>query len=153
MTVDARAALHGTRESPDDSMADYALRLIERLTGPEKSTVALMEQEPPFEIEEIRDESGGYNFEIGLSDEIAHVQSLKVDMLVRKLSREDGIIEVFRDDRELILVRAPSWSAGQLESWLAPRLKTGWNPLRCARSGRTKKPGVPLKADRREGRI
>jgi hypothetical protein len=125
-TVDACASLHGTRESPDDTMEDYALQLIERLNGPKKSTVALMETEPPFEIEEVHDEPGGYDFEIGLSDEIAHVYSLKVDWLVRRLSREGGILEVIREDRELILVRAPSWSAGELESWLAPRLKTGW---------------------------
>ena len=106
-------------------MADYALRLIERLNGPEKSTIELMEPEPPFEIEEVRDDPGGYDFEIGLSDEIAHVYSLKVDWLVRKLSRQDGILEIFREDRELILVRAPSWSAGELESWLAPRLRAG----------------------------
>ena len=45
-------------------MADYTLRLIERLNGP---TDALMEEEPPFEIEEVRDEPGGIDFEIGLS--------------------------------------------------------------------------------------
>ncbi len=125
-TVDARAALNGVRESPDDRMADYTLRLIERLNGPTEVTDAPMEEEPPFEIEEVRDEPGGIDFEIGLSDEIAHVYSLKVDGLVRKLARQDGILEAVREDRELILVRAPSWSAGDLEAWLAPRIKTGW---------------------------
>ena len=125
-TVDARAALHGTRESPDDTMADYALRLIERLNGPREDNDVLMAPEPPFEIEEIRDEPGGYDFEIWLSDEIAHERSFKVDGLVRRLSREDGVNEAFREDRELILVRAPAWSAGELEVWLAPRLRTGW---------------------------
>lgn len=125
-TVDARAALNGVRESPDDRMADYTLRLIERLNGPTEVTDAPMEEEPPFEIEEVRDEPGGIDFEIGLSDEIAHVYSLKVDGLVRKLARQDGILEALREDRELILVRAPSWSAGDLEAWLAPRIKTGW---------------------------
>ena len=67
-----------------------------------------MEEEPPFEIEEVRDEPGGIDFEIGESDEIAHVYSLKVDGLVRKLARQDGILEAVREDQELILVRAPS---------------------------------------------
>ncbi|WP_224046864.1 hypothetical protein [Arthrobacter sp. NicSoilB4] len=71
----------------------------------------MMEPEPPFEI--------------GLGDEIAHERPADVDRLVSELSREDGIHEVLRDDRELILVRAPSWSSGELESWLAPRLRTG----------------------------
>ncbi|AOT04340.1 hypothetical protein [Arthrobacter sp. U41] len=124
--IDARGVLHGVRESPDGTMLDYARRLIEQLNGPGENTDWLTEPEPPFEVEEIRDESGGYDFEIGLSEEIAHVYSLKVDWLVRKLSREDGVIEAFREDREVILVRAPSWSAAQLESWLVPRLKNGW---------------------------
>jgi hypothetical protein len=109
--VSARAALRSALESPDDAMEDYALRLIERLNGPEKNAVELMEAEPPFEVEEVRDEPGGIDFEIGLSDEIAHVNSLKVDWLVRKLSHEGGVLEVFREDRERILVRAPTWSA------------------------------------------
>lgn len=123
--VSARAALRSALESPDDAMEDYALSLIERLNGPEKNAVELMETEPPFEIEEVRGEPGGYDFEIGLSDEIANVYSLKVDWLVRRLSSKAGILEAYREDRELILVRAPSWSAGELETWLAPRLKTG----------------------------
>ena len=125
--VHACGVLHAVRESPEATVEDYALRLIERLNGPEKSTAAPMEpEEPPFEIEEVRDEPGGYDFEIGLSDEIAHVHSFKVDRLVRRLSRQAGILEAYREDRELVLVRAPSWSAGELESWLAPRLRTGW---------------------------
>jgi hypothetical protein len=39
----------------------------------------------------------GYDFEIGPSDEIAHMYPLRVDGLVRRLSREDGIIEVLRE--------------------------------------------------------
>ena len=107
-------------------MAAYARRLIDRLNGVDDGIAETAEPEPPFEIEEVRDEPGGYDFEIGLSDEIAHVYSIKVDGLVRKLSRQAGVLEAFREDREVLLVRAPSWSAGELETWLAPRLKTGW---------------------------
>ena len=92
-------------------------------------------------MDEVNDESGGYDFEIGLSDEIAHVYSFKVDLLVRKLSREGGVLEVLREDRDLILVRAPSWSAGELETWLAPRLRTGWISTGCVGSGRSKRSG------------
>lgn len=124
--IDARGVLHGAREPRDDAMADHARRIIEQLNGPDENTDWLYEPEPPFEIEEVREGPDGYDFEIGLSDEIAHVYSLKVDWLVRRLSRKAGVLEVVREDRELILVRAPSWSAGELESWLAPRVKTGW---------------------------
>lgn len=106
-------------------MAVYVRELIGELReggGPAEAMVP----EPAFEIEEVGDEPGGYDFEIGLSDEIAHVHSRKVDGLVRQLSREDGVLEVLREDRELVRVRAPSWSAETLELWLAPRLRTGW---------------------------
>ena len=85
-----------------------------------------MDSEPAFEVEEIPDEPGGYDFEIGLSDEIGLVWSFKVDWLVRRISGEDGVVEVLRDHREIILVRAPSWSADAHERWLTPRLRNGW---------------------------
>lgn len=55
------------------------------------SAAGTMPQEPLFEIEDVRDEPGGYDSEIGLGDEIAHARSADVDRLVRDLSREDGI--------------------------------------------------------------
>jgi len=120
--VYARTTLRGTRESPDDEMAEYARRLVEHLNEAEGGTAEEMEPEPLFEVEDVRDEPGGYDFEIGLSDEIAHERSAKVDRLVRKLSREDGVNEVLREDREIILVRAPSWSTDALETWFARRV-------------------------------
>ncbi|MET4136476.1 hypothetical protein [Pseudarthrobacter sp. PvP090] len=120
--VSARGALLGVRESPDDTMAVYVRRLIDRLNEGDGGTVGTMESEPPFEIEDVRDEPGGYDFEIGLSDEIANERSAEVDRLIRKLSREDGIHEVLREDRELILVRAPSWSSDALQTWIAERI-------------------------------
>lgn len=71
---------------------------------------------------EIRDEPGGYDFEIDLGDEVASERSAKVDRLVRKLSRENGVSEVLREDREVILVRAPAWTAEALEAWVAQRV-------------------------------
>ncbi|MDP9982577.1 hypothetical protein J2W14_001969 [Pseudarthrobacter oxydans] len=118
-TVDARAALRGVRESPDDTIAVYARALIEQLGTAAGDTAEGLEPEPPFEIGDVRDEPGGYDFEIGLGDEIAHERSADVDRVVRKLSREDGILEVLREDRELILVRAPSWSLGALQTWIS----------------------------------
>lgn len=120
--VSARAALRGSRESPDDAMASYARRLIDRLNEGDSGATKAMEPEPPFEIEDVRDEQGGYDFEIGLGDEIAHERSADVDRLVRQLSREDGINEVLREDRELILVRAPSWNTDALQTWIAQHI-------------------------------
>ncbi|HEX9229430.1 MAG TPA: hypothetical protein VF885_22760, partial [Arthrobacter sp.] len=108
--ISAGASLRGGRESPEDEMAVYARRLIEQLNEGDGGAAEPMVPEPAFEIEDVRDEPGGYDFEVGLGDEIAHERSADVDRLVRELSREDGIHEVFREDRELVLVRAPSWS-------------------------------------------
>lgn len=122
LAVNARATLNGVRESPEDSMASYALAIIGYMNKAEESTDELAEEEPLFEVEDVRDEPGGYDFEIDLGDEIAHERSAKVDRLVRKLSREDGVHEVLREDREIILVRAPSWSIDQLETWFSRRI-------------------------------
>ena len=120
--ISAGASLRGVRESPEDVMAVYARRLIEQLNGSDGGAAEPMVPEPAFEIEDVRDEPGGYDFEIGLGDEIAHERSADVDRLVRELSREDGIHEVFREDRELVLVRAPSWSIDALQRWMARRI-------------------------------
>lgn len=122
LAVDARAALRGARESPDDTVAEYARELIAQLNEGESVAAGMTEPEPAFEIEDVRDEPGGYDFEIGLGDEIAHERSADVDRLVRELSGEDGIHEVLRDDRELILVQAPSWSIDALQTWIAQRI-------------------------------
>lgn len=120
--VSAGAALRGVRESPEDAMAVYARRLIEQLNEGDGGTAEATVLEPPFEIEDVRDEPGGYDFEIGLGDETAHERSADVDRLVRELSREGGINEVLREDRELILVRAPSWNTDALQTWIAQRI-------------------------------
>ena len=48
-----------------------------------------MEPEPPFEVEDVRDEPGGYDFEIGLGDEIILVRALSwsTDALQTWISR------------------------------------------------------------------
>jgi hypothetical protein len=120
--VSAGAALRGVRESPDDTMAVYARRLIKQLNEGDDGIAEAGVQGPPFEIEDVRDEPGGYDFQIGLGDEIAHERSADVDRLVRELSGEDGVYEVHREDRELILVQAPSWSIDALQAWICCRL-------------------------------
>ena len=64
----------------------------------------------------------GHDFEIGLGDELAHARSAEVDRLVRELSGEDGINEVLREDRDIILVRAPLWRIDALETWISRRV-------------------------------
>ena len=123
--VYARTTLRGTRESPDDTIASFALGLIEQLNeavGSVAEAAEAGEPEPLFEVEDVRDEPGGYDFEIDLGDEIANERSAEVDRLVRELTGEDGVHEVLREDREIILVRAPSWSIGALQMWISQRI-------------------------------
>lgn len=120
--VSARAALLGLRESPDDAIARYARELIERLNRPMEGAVEAMEPEPLFEVEETSDEPGGYNFEVGFGDEVAHERSDEVDRLVLELAGEYGVHEALREDREIILVRAPSWSKDELQAWISRRI-------------------------------
>lgn len=117
--VAARADLRGIRKSTDDKIAAYAQAVIDELNqGDSNAGEETVEPEPLVEIDDIRDEPGDYDFEIGLSDELAHPRSAEIDRLIRKLSSEDGVKDVLREDRDLILVRAPSWSADALRTWI-----------------------------------
>lgn len=118
----ARAALLGVRESPDDAIAAYARELIGRLNEPVEGTVEVGEPEPPFEAEDTSGEPGGYNLEIDLGDEAAHDLSDDIDRLVLELAGQYGVHEVIREDRKIILVRAPLWSKDELEAWVSQRL-------------------------------
>jgi hypothetical protein len=120
--VDARAALLGVRESPHDTMAMYAREIIQQLNEAEGTPAKPPASEPLVEVEDLRNQPGEYDFEIGLSDELAHTRSADVDELVHALLREDGVKEVLREDRDMILVRAPSWSTDALETWILRRV-------------------------------
>lgn len=57
-------------------MAEYARGLIEQLGAPAGGTAEVLEEEPLFKVEDVRDEPGGYDFEIGLGDEIQSWSSM-----------------------------------------------------------------------------
>lgn len=125
----ARGALLRVQERSDSWVARYAQFLIDDLnpaedvTAPtEDATAQAIDPEPLFEVEETRDEPGGYDFEIGLSDELAHPCSDEVDRWVIELAGEEGVSEVYREDREIIQVWAPSWSVADLEAWVTRRI-------------------------------
>lgn len=118
----ARGALKGFRESPDDTMAVHARQLIESLNRVEVEPAEEAKPEPLFEVVDTSDEPGGYNLEIDLGEEIAHERSRKVERWVRELAREADVYEAIREDREIILVRAPSWTVAQLEAWVSQRI-------------------------------
>ena len=120
--VDARASLNRVRESSDDRIEAYARALIEQLNQESVLTDGTTEPEPILEVEDIRGEPGGYDFEIGLSDELCHERSGDVERLVHELRGAEGVKQVLREDRDVVLVRAPSWSTEMLEGWFLQRL-------------------------------
>ncbi|UEL29913.1 hypothetical protein [Pseudarthrobacter sp. L1SW] len=120
--VDARASLNRVRESSDDRIEAYARALIGQLNQESVLTDETTEREPILEVEDIRGEPGGYDFEIGLSDELCHERSADVERLVRELSGAEGVNQVLHEDRDMILVRAPSWNTEMLEGWFLQRL-------------------------------
>lgn len=105
-----------------DTIAAYARGLIEQLGPAAGGAAGPVAPEPVLEVEDIRDETGKYDFEIGLSDELAHERSADVDRLLRELAGENGVAKVLREDRDLILVRAPSWSKDGLLAWVSKRI-------------------------------
>lgn len=103
-------------------MAVWAWQLIDHLNRTEAEPAEEGEPEPLFEVVDTSDEPGGYNLEINLGEEVAQERSRKVDRWVRELARGDGVHEASREDREIILVRAPSWSVAELEAWVGRRI-------------------------------
>lgn len=61
--IEALGVLHGVLEPSENGMLEYASRLIDQLNGTGETIDALIEPEAPFEVDEIRNEPGGYDFE------------------------------------------------------------------------------------------
>jgi hypothetical protein len=43
--------------------------------------------------------------------------------MIRALKQEDGITRVIREDREVLLVATPDWSADRLQRWVVGYLE------------------------------
>jgi hypothetical protein len=109
----------------EDRFTAYADAVITELRG-ESEPVPVAEEEPLVEVES--DEDGV--FDVGLHEELAHEHSRKVDRMVKDLATQPGIVSAHREDREVLLVTAPDWSAGDLEAWL-----TDWVTRRIPAKG------------------
>jgi hypothetical protein len=106
---------------PDDALASHAHAVIAAYN--EVAPVPAPSPAPRVEVTDVRGESGGYDLEVGLSDEVAHERSDLVDQLAGALAKEDGVAQVVREDREVLLVRAPSWDVSRLQRWMTIRLE------------------------------
>ncbi|WP_457974187.1 hypothetical protein [Arthrobacter sp. D1-17] len=122
--VHAYSSLTGFRESPDDTMAEYARRLIEQLNRGDIEDEEMAEEEPLVEVEDLGDdEIRGRELEVSLREDIGHEHSRVVDRMVKALKQEDGITRAHREDREVLLVATPSWSTDRLHQWVSNYLE------------------------------
>ncbi|WP_053004973.1 hypothetical protein [Kocuria sp. SM24M-10] len=99
-------------------MTEYATTVITELRG--KNEPVPVVDEPLVEVGADGDEEV---FDVGLHEEIAHEHSHTVNRLVKELATQPGVVSAHREDREVVLVRAPDWDAHQLEQWVLDWLK------------------------------
>lgn len=130
--VRAYGSLTGSRESPDDTMAEYARRLIERLNqGDLPADEEMAEEEPLVDVEDLGDdELRGRELEVSLREDIVFEHNRVVGRMLKALKQEEGITRVIREDREVLLVATPTWSTDQMEKWVARYLQDNIRDLR-----------------------
>lgn len=123
--VHAHGSLTGFRESPDDTMAEYARRLIEKLNrGDQPADEEMAEEEPLVEVEDLGDdELRGRELEVSLREDIVFEHNRVVGRMLKALKQEDGITRVIREDREVLLVATPTWSTSRLHEWVSSYLE------------------------------
>ncbi|GEO96814.1 hypothetical protein [Kocuria turfanensis] len=118
VAVIANRLRRGMDPRREDEFTDYAITVITELRG-ENEPVPVVE-EPLVEVGSDGDDGV---FDVGLHEEIAHEHSRKVNQLVKELATQPGILSAHREDREVLLVRAPDWDAAQIEQWVLNWLK------------------------------
>ncbi len=101
--------------SADEDLTVAATSLIRTLRGQPGAATVMEQEEPVVEVEVLEDDD--YDFEICVRDQIAQEHSSLVDQLATALEQQAGVSEAFREDRERLLLRAPDWTVGRLESW------------------------------------
>lgn len=118
----ARGQASGGPTFEDDKLARIAAAVIKQLNDTDQE--AAVEEEPIVEVEDLgEDELRGRELEVSLREDVAHEYSRVVDRMVKNLAKEDGITGVIREDREVLLVAAPSWDTTRLEEWVTRYLE------------------------------
>lgn len=131
--VHAYGSLTGFRESPDDTMAEYARGLIAQLNRGDQPAEdeEMAEDEPLVEVEDLGDdELRGRELEVSLREDIVFEHNRVVGRMLKALKQEEGITSVIREDREVLLVATPTWTTSRLEEWVARYLQDNIRDLR-----------------------
>ena len=84
-----------------------------------------------------RTDEGGHDYSatVSFSDEVAHVQSGRVDRLVRSLAKQDGVARAFREDRELVYIIAPQMTPDELRDLVDRCWAEAAPPAKVAKPG------------------
>jgi hypothetical protein len=117
-------ALQGLRGQANDDPAALQ-RLLERWLGMDPAYEAEMERlARPLSVYAVTAvKRGRFTHEVAFDDAVAHRQERRIAGLVAGLEEEPAVEEAVHEDREVILVRAPSLSVGDLEQIVAARWK------------------------------
>lgn len=118
------AALQGLRGQANDD-PDALQRLLERWLGMDPAYEAEMERlARPLAVYAVSAvERGRFTHEVAFDDVVAHRQERRIAGLVAGLEDEPAVEEAVHEDREVILVRAPTLSVSDLEQIVAVRWK------------------------------
>lgn len=117
VTVVANRLRSGMDPLREDEFASYADAAITRLRGEHEDDLTVAAPEPLVEVETGNDADDRV-FDVGLREDLAHEHSRQIDRMVKELRAQPGVASVIREDREMLLVSAPEWNAGDLEQWL-----------------------------------
>lgn len=110
--VVANRLRHGVDPQNDARLHSFADAVITMLRGEHEDALAA-----PEPLVEVGSDDDGI-FDVGLREDLAHEHSRKLDRMVAELAKEPGVGSAFREDREVLLVTAPDWSAENLEQWV-----------------------------------
>lgn len=103
---------------------DLALRVRAFIDQLQRAGKNISDDDPLVEVEDLGGHPlRGRELEVALREDIAHRHSRTVDRLVKNLMKEQGITEVIREDREVLLVATDSWDADRLEEWVSQYLE------------------------------
>ncbi len=113
VAVTANRQRRGLDPLGEDRITAFASRVITALSREEAEPVPEVD-EPLIEV----DSDDGEEYDVGLRDDLAHEHSRLMDRMVKELKKQPGVNSAHREDRDMLLVRAPDWAAEDLEQWL-----------------------------------
>lgn len=122
--------LHGLRGEHGTDRPDQLRIGVERWVGMDLEwdvqMAALSRPVAPFAVGPCQHPH--FTHVISFDDRIGHQQSARIDRLVGRLASENGIEAAVREDREVVLLRAPEMEADSLLATVDRAWRAAWRP-------------------------